>query len=78
MDICPDHGIDGFKRYTAYAVLARNLQIVGSIEQKKRIRAAKRQEKAQRLLSIKRPIVSLNDRRESALSQVPDELKLAA
>jgi len=78
LDICPDHGIDGFKRYTAYAVLARNLQIVGSIEQKKRIRAAKRQEKTQRLLSIKRPIVSLNDRRESALSQVPDELKLAA
>jgi len=37
LDICPDHGIDGFKRYTAYAVLARNLQIVGSIEQKKRV-----------------------------------------
>ena len=78
LDICPDHGIDGFKRYTAYAVLARNLQIVGSIEQKKRIRAAKRQEKAQRLLSIKQPIVSLSDRRKSAPSRVSDELKLAA
>lgn len=40
LDRCPDRGIDGFKRYTAFAVLARNLQIVGAIEQQKRLRRA--------------------------------------
>lgn len=32
---CPDHAIDGFKRYVAIAVLARNLQILGRIIQVK-------------------------------------------
>ncbi|MEO5334501.1 MAG: hypothetical protein H7839_20995 [Magnetococcus sp. YQC-5] len=31
LDICPDHGIHGFKRYVALAVLARNIQILGCI-----------------------------------------------
>lgn len=31
LDKCPDHGIDGFKRYTAMAVLSRNIQILGAI-----------------------------------------------
>ena len=31
LDKCPDHGIDGFKRYTALAVLSRNIQILGTI-----------------------------------------------
>lgn len=31
LDKCPDHGIDGFERYIALAVLARNIQKIGSI-----------------------------------------------
>jgi hypothetical protein len=31
LDVCPDHGIDGFKRYVALAVLARNIHRVGEI-----------------------------------------------
>ena len=31
LDRCPDHGIDGFKRYVALSVLARNLQRIGAI-----------------------------------------------
>ncbi len=30
LDICPDHGITGFKRYVALAVVARNIQKLGS------------------------------------------------
>jgi hypothetical protein len=58
LDRCPDHGIDGFKRYTAFAILARNLQIVGSIEQKKRIRANKRRINAQQKLMIEQPMLA--------------------
>lgn len=39
LDTCPDHGIDGFQRYTALAVLSRNIQILGTI-----IRNQKRKE----------------------------------
>jgi hypothetical protein len=28
---CPDHGIDGFKRYIALSILARNIQRIGAI-----------------------------------------------
>ena len=28
---CPDHGIDGFKRYVALAVLTRNIHRIGAI-----------------------------------------------
>ena len=31
LDRCPDHGIDGFKRYVALGILSRNLQRIGSI-----------------------------------------------
>jgi hypothetical protein len=31
LDVCPDHGIDGFKRYVALAVLARNSHRIGAI-----------------------------------------------
>lgn len=31
LDMCPDHGIDGFKRYIAFAVVARNIHRIGDI-----------------------------------------------
>ena len=31
LDLCPDHGLDGFKRYVAVAVVARNLHRLGAI-----------------------------------------------
>ena len=31
LDVCPDHGITGFKRYVALAVVARNIHRVGAI-----------------------------------------------
>ena len=31
LDRCPDHGIDGFKRYVAFAVVARNIHRIGAI-----------------------------------------------
>jgi IS5 family transposase len=33
LDRCPDHGIQGFKRYVALAIVARNLQRMGAILQ---------------------------------------------
>ncbi len=66
LDRCPDHGIAGFKRYTAFAVLVRNLQIGGSIEQKYCIQAAQRREKSQLMASINRPIFSICDTRITA------------
>ena len=48
LDRCPDHGIDGFKRYTAMAVLARNIQILGHIIQQKELKREKRQERYRR------------------------------
>jgi hypothetical protein len=48
LDICRDHGIDGFKRYVALAVLGRNLHRLGALlleqeaadERRRRKRAA--------------------------------------
>ncbi|MBK1732688.1 ISNCY family transposase, partial [Thiococcus pfennigii] len=31
LDRCPDHGLDGFMRYVALAVVARNLHRLGAI-----------------------------------------------
>lgn len=31
LDMCPDHGIDGFRRYVALAVVARNIHRIGAI-----------------------------------------------
>jgi hypothetical protein len=47
LDRCPDHGIDGFKRYVALAVLARNIQHLGArLKQKKVHLATRRRKKA--------------------------------
>jgi hypothetical protein len=48
LDQCPDHGLDGFKRYVALAVVARNLHRIGDLvwqqdqAREKRRQAAKR------------------------------------
>lgn len=34
LDVCPDHGVQGFERYIALAVLARNVQRVGAVLQR--------------------------------------------
>ncbi len=39
LDKCPDHGIDGFKLYTALAVVARNIQKLGALKQKSIIKS---------------------------------------
>lgn len=31
LDMCPDHGINGFKRYVALAIVARNIHRIGAI-----------------------------------------------
>jgi IS5 family transposase len=45
LDICPDHGIDGFKRYVALAVVARNTQRLGAILQQREVERLREQEK---------------------------------
>ena len=45
LDRCPDHGIDGFTRYVALAVLARNIQQLGTQRQKRKARTATRRRK---------------------------------
>jgi len=42
LDRCPDHGIDGFKRYVGLAILARNIQILGDIIQQKQLKREQR------------------------------------
>ena len=39
LDRCPDHGLAGFERYVALAVLARNLHRLGAILRAERLRA---------------------------------------
>jgi len=34
LDKCPDHGIDGYKRYVALAIVGRNIHKLGSIIRK--------------------------------------------
>jgi hypothetical protein len=46
LDRCLDHGIDGFKRYVALSVLARNLQILGHQIQQKKLKRQKRRKAA--------------------------------
>ena len=31
LDVCLDHGIEGFKRYVAWAVVARNVHRIGAM-----------------------------------------------
>lgn len=45
LDRCPDRGIDGFKRYVALAVLARNIQILGAKIQQKEVKKLKRRQR---------------------------------
>lgn len=45
LDTCPDHGIDGFKRYVSLAVLARNIQKLGA-ELRKEERAREKRKRA--------------------------------
>jgi len=45
LDRCLDRGIDGFKRYIALAVLARNLQKPGSLLRERELRRQKRRRK---------------------------------
>ncbi len=45
LDRCPDRGIDGFKRYVALAVLARNIQILGNKVQQKELKKLKQRYK---------------------------------
>ncbi len=46
LDRCLDHGIHGFKRYVALAVLARNIQILGHLIQQKELKKQKRRKAA--------------------------------
>ena len=45
LDRCPDHGIDGFKRYVAMAVVARNIHRIGAILWQREQDRAKRKTK---------------------------------
>ncbi len=51
LDRCPDHGIDGFKRYVALAVLARNIQILGHKIQQNKLQHQIRESERYRLAS---------------------------
>jgi hypothetical protein len=31
LDVCPDHGLEGYKRYVALAIVSRNIQKLGAI-----------------------------------------------
>jgi transposase, IS5 family len=50
LDKCPDHGIEGFKRYVAFAIVARNIHRIGAIlwqqEHEQVLRKRKRDERA--------------------------------
>ena len=49
LDRCPNHGIDGFKRYVALAVVARNIHRIGAIlRQQEQERAQRKQKYADR------------------------------
>ena len=45
LDMCPDHGIEGFRRYVAFAVVARNIHRIGAIlwqQEQKRAKSRQR------------------------------------
>jgi len=46
LDRCLDHGLHGFKRYVALAVLARNIQMLGHLIQQKELKKQKRRKAA--------------------------------
>lgn len=45
LDKCPDHGIDGFKRYVALAIVARNIHRIGAILRQQAQKRADRKKK---------------------------------
>jgi transposase, IS5 family len=45
LDMCPDHGIGGFKRYVALAVVARNIHRIGALLWQREHRRAQRKKK---------------------------------
>jgi hypothetical protein len=47
LDRCPDHGIDGFKRYVSLGILARNIQKLGQVIQKQEQKKQSRKKKIQ-------------------------------
>ncbi len=49
LDTCPDHGIDGFERYVALAVVSRNIQKLGAMVQKEAQAKERRRRKKLRL-----------------------------
>ncbi len=46
LDRCPDHGITGFKRYVALAVVTRNLHRIGEILHRRVQKSALKMQKA--------------------------------
>lgn len=46
LDVCPDSGMEGFTRYVALAVAARNIQILGHVLRKKELRRLRRKKAA--------------------------------
>jgi hypothetical protein len=61
LDRCLDHGLAGFKRYVALAVVARNIQILGHIFQQRELDRQKRIEKL--ILTKERKILSCQQQR---------------
>ncbi len=55
LDMCPDHGIDGFKRYVALAVVARNIHRIGAIlkNREQKLEAKRRKKYLNRNVSFK-------------------------
>jgi len=51
---CADHGLDGFQRYVALAVVARNLQILGHVLQQQALRHQQARHKARKTRARKR------------------------
>lgn len=50
LDRCPDHGIDGFKRYVAWSIVGRNIVKIGAIlQQQERQRLQREQQRERRL-----------------------------
>ena len=45
LDRCPDHGLHGFERYVALAVLGRNIQQLGVKVRRMQLDAEEREEK---------------------------------
>lgn len=52
LDKCPDHGIDGFKKYVALGILGRNIQNLGNILKQKEIKMYKRRERLKKKKAV--------------------------